>query len=315
MADADTIIHATENIPTRMLSVALSVDVRFTKGHDTKRGSGSGFLLMLPDKSFPFKNDFVAGLPRLAGFAVILVYVTCRHVVDYAYGQPKESESYGWNLSGVTVRHFNEHGKHLAPAEFVPDDICVLVPKSERLDLALVAVDPRSAGFKGLWDKVDPRSKLIKANVNDLSDGTGMCRTLPWGAEVGFTSIQPWTNGYPILRSGRLASDPRTDFVSPDIDKDDVYLLEAQSFSGSSGAPVIAYPIGHPVFEDFRHGDGSRFEKYRHPHLVGIMAGHIRNTKSESGELNKLHVGLSYCHKIGVLERMVMGREPMVRIA
>ncbi len=39
------------------------------------------------------------------------------------------------------------------------------------------------------------------------------------------------------------------------------------------------------------------------------MSGHIVNDKHESGELYKLHVGLSYCHKLDALHRVLFEEE------
>ena len=238
-----------------------------------------------------------------------LVLVTCRHVVDYAYSK----KEHGWDLSCFVVRCFNEQGIQFPPARFPVEDICVLVPKNEKLDMALIAVRISSAGFKSIFAAAKSKGKLNALNVADIVRAVPLCDTMPWGAEVGFTSIQPWTNGYPILRSGRVSSDPTVSFQSPDIDKDDIYLLEAQSFAGSSGAPVVSYPTGHPVFDSmtisYDGGASYDFEKYRRPHLVGIMSGHIVNDKHESGELYKLHVGLSYCHKVDALRRVLLEEE------
>lgn len=305
MAESDSAVkHPTDVIPRRLLSLVLRIDVTFTRPQDTKtkEGQGSGFPLAIGG---PPGFGIGVGLKELIAEAIEhlppFVYVTCRHVVDYAYQHKGE---YGWSLSSFTVRCFNEEGARFPSVDFPLSDLCVLVPKNKKLDLALIAVRLSSVGLRTMIDTVqDGVGRLSAVNVAEISPAAHLCSTMPWGTEVGFTSIQPWTHGYPILRSGRVASDPKVDFCSPDIDKDDIYLLEAQSFAGSSGAPVVSYPIGHPVFNDFRHGDGSHFEKYRRPHLVGIMSGHISNVKS--GELQKLPVGLSYCHKTSALQRMI----------
>lgn len=234
------------------------------------------------------------------------VFVTCRHVVDYYYSKQEP----GWELSNLVIQCFPEGGSPFRPASFLDKDIRVFVPKDEKLDIALIAVLPNSAGFNTLKSAADGVGVGV-IGIGDIELSLSMCNTLAWGAEVGFTSIQSWTNGYPILRSGRVSSDPRIDFQSPDIGKDDIYLLEAQSFAGSSGAPVVSYPIGHPVLNGMtvKHGDTAfGFEEYRSPHLVGIISGHIVND-NESGELHRLHVGLSYCHKMHALHRVLFEEE------
>ena len=309
MAEPDVINYPTAVIPRRALSLVLRINTCFSKHSSQKQGYGSGFLLKVGDNAqFPWSLTDL--LTRAVECYSPLVYVTCRHVVDYAYNHQGE---YAWRLTSFKTQHFNEYGDRLRPVDFRLDDICVLVPENERLDLALIAIKPSSDELNIMLDKAPASAKLIQLTVDYVREGTRLCETMHWGAEVGFTSIQPWTHGYPILRSGRLASDPRVDFVSSEIDKDDIYLLEALSFAGSSGAPVITYPVGHPVFNDFRAGDGSHFEKYRPPHFVGIMSGHIRNENHDTRELHNLHVGLSYCHKAKTLERMIF-EEKLVQL-
>ena len=305
MAGPDAINYPTAVIPRYALSLVLRIDTCFSKHSSQKPGHGSGVLLKLGDNArFPWSlTDLLTrAIERYSPW----VYVTCRHVMDYAYNHQNE---YAWRLTRFRTQHFSEYGDRLVPVDFPLDDICVLVPENKRLDLALIAIKPPSDAFNVMLHKAPASAKLIQLTVDYVLEGTRLCETMHWGTEVGFTSIQPWTHGYPILRSGRLASDPRVDFVSPDIDRDDIYLLEALSFAGSSGAPVITYPVGHPVFDDFKAGDGSHFEKYRFPHFVGIMSGHIRNDEPWAGELHNLHVGLSYCHKASALKRMIFEEE------
>ncbi|WP_428103041.1 hypothetical protein [Candidatus Rariloculus sp.] len=255
-------------IPRHLLSLVLRIDVCFTKQHDKKKGQGSGFVISLDPVQGPPLSEQLRKLivEVLGGFLPPLLFVTCRHVVDYGYLR----QEYGWDLSRLVVRCFDEGGIQFPPAHFPLEDICVLVPKNEKLDLALIAVKISSAGFKPIFSAASSMgTKVSSFSAARITQDLPLCDAMPWGAEIGFTSIQPWTNGYPILRSGRVSSDPKGKFQSPDIDKDDIYLLEAQSFAGSSGAPVVSYPTGHPAFDSMTitYGSGvSRdFEKYRRP--------------------------------------------------
>ena len=136
-------------IPRRLLSLVLRIDVCFTKQLGKKNGQGSGFILELESvQTPPFSEhleesigEFRRGLPPPS-----LVFVTCRHLVDYVYYK----QEYGWELSSFVVRCFNEDGRQFPPAHFPLEDICVLVPKNQKLDLALVAVKTSSAGFAPL---------------------------------------------------------------------------------------------------------------------------------------------------------------------
>ena len=311
------------SISRRLLSLVTAIDVSFRRQNDVKSGRGSGFLLRLDSAAHPRICPLIRKLqllspdtPEPAGGISLPILVTCRHVVDRAYNHAGE---YGWNLSEVRAQMFGEDGERLTPAVFPHGDFSVLVPKNDRLDIALLAIGiVHARGLVGTRASMKKTNATLHAmDVRNITEDSHMCGSLPWGAEIAFTSIQPWTNGYPILRSGRVSSDPKVGFHSPDIDKDDIYLLEAQSFAGSSGAPIMTYPTGHPFFDHLtmKRAGGERqvTERHRRSHLVGIMSGHIRNNRHESGELYKLHVGLSYCHRIDVLRRILF-EEPLERI-
>lgn len=319
----DPVIVPSASISRHLLSLVSAIEVSFTRGQDERTGRGSGFILSLDGNAHPRCRELIRTLrllppnaPDGGGRVTLPIIVTCRHLVDRAYDRDRE---YGWDLSRLVVRMFGGNGDQLTPAAFPPGDFSVLVPKNDRLDIALLGIGIKHAlGLHGtVASIVNTNTKVHVVDLRNITEDSRMCSSLPWGAEIGFTSIQPWTNGYPILRSGRLASDPKVDFRSPDIEKDDIYLLEAQSFAGSSGAPIVTYPTGHPFFDrltmKLSNGVNQVSEKYRRPHLVGIMSGHIHNNRDESGELYKLHVGLSYCHKIDALRRVLL-TEPLQRL-
>ncbi len=133
------------------------------------------------------------------------------------------------------------------------------------------------------------------------------CRNeLEWGAQISFSSFQPWRDtrsDRAILRTGIISSDPKIDFTSDQINMKSIMLLEAFSFAGSSGSPVFANARGIETDESLVGGD------FRAGKIVGVMSGHIRNEKdTEIG--HKTHTGLSYCHKSDLLLRMLRGIEP-----
>ena len=318
--NSDVTTIPSSSIPRRLLSLVTKIDVCFTRQLDTKRGQGSGFGVLLDSTVYPQFDvlinkclDFNAnGNPPTVPKHPI--WVTCRHLVDRIF----QSQEYGWSLSTLGIELFGEQGTRLDQVNFSHGEFCVLVPKNEKLDLALLSFDLSDESLRHTLSILESNNdKLPVMSVQNLMEDIGMCNTMPWGAEVGFTSIQPWTNGYPIIRSGRVSSDPKVSFQSPDIEMEDIYLLEAQSFAGSSGTPVVSYPTGNPVLDHVSivesSGKKSEPEKYRRPHLVGVMSGHIRNNIGESGELYRMHVGLSYCHKLEVLYR-VLFEEPLERL-
>ena len=232
------------------------------------------------------------------------LFVTCRHVVDWPYANKGRV---GSKLQNITIRW--GAGKRRAECDSGRNAFKVFVPKNSKLDLALIRIE----GLNELrGDSLLPH--LLSVSFTQLSKYVGLCCDLDWGAGVGFVSQQPWTGNLPILRTGVVASDPQTTFnAGPDVDRDEILLLEAQSFSGSSGSPVWAYPIGNPIHSSFSHST-YHLEQYRPPHLVGIMAGHIRNDRDDAGMLYQQHVGLSYCHKLEVLCKLLIGQEGLIEL-
>ena len=234
-----------------------------------------------------------------------VLFVTCRHVVDLPYA---DRDRVGSKLQNVTIRW----GAGKRRAEYDPgrDGFRVFVPRNNKLDLALVRI-----GEVGEVRGDLPRPPLLCIKFTELfQHHLSLCSDLDWGARVGFVSQQPWTGDLPILRTGVVASDPQTTFnAGLHVGRDEVLLLEAQSFSGSSGSPVWAYPIGNPIHSDFSHSI-YELEQYRPPHLVGIMSGHLRNDRSDAGMLSQQHVGLSYCHKLEVLCKLLIGQEGLIEL-
>ena len=154
--------------------------------------------------------------------------------------------------------------------------------------------------------KVKPVSLELIADSHFLQKG------LEWGAQVSFSSFQPWRDTRterPILRTGILASDPAHPFVL-DLDKiqrDRVHLIEAFSFGGSSGSPVFANARGIQTDGTLEGGD------FRPAKIIGMMAGHLLNDDSESGAPDRIHTGLSYCHRSDLPLSMVRGSERLHR--
>ena len=257
---------------------------------------------------FPWerKNHFDAKLAKKLPFRHVpsLLFATCRHVVDLPY---VDKDRLGSKLQNLTIRWVA--GELCADCDLGRDGFRVFVPRNSKLDLALVVLPSEKKGDFPL-----PPPHLLTVPLTQISDHAGLCSDLDWGARVGFVSQQPWTGDLPILRTGVVASDPQATFnAGPDVDMDEILLLEAQSFSGSSGSPVWAYPIGSPIHSDISH---SMYELERHKpaHLVGIMSGHLKNNKSNAGMLYQQHVGLSYCHKLEALWKLLTGQEGLIEL-
>ena len=101
-----------------------------------------------------------------------------------------------------------------------------------------------------------------------------------------------------------MSSDPLYKYESTSIPLRDVLLLEALSFAGSSGSPVIANARGIKV------GAGLVGENFRPAKIIGINAGHLPARNDKHNKMD-LHSGLSYCHRSDLLLRMLAGREPL----
>ena len=97
---------------------------------------------------------------------------------------------------------------------------------------------------------------------------------------VAFPGYPPWhdkLDGRPILRTGTIASDPRTNYSNLPTSLGRRVAYEAFSFDGSSGSPVIAVLKTDPSLP----ADGRR------PKVIGINAGRLLAEYST-------HSGISY---------------------
>jgi len=277
-------------VPKDMLSVATRIDVELhAKNGASKKGSGSGFWV----------KDALHHPARFMDF------VTNRHVVDMWYN----SRAAGYSLTRVRLQSFDVDGNAFPAFTVESGYVVVRALKNDKLDLALLSFD-----FDHLASYLHslPGKQVMLSNA-DLMDGSDRCKDMPWGAQISFVSYQAWVDskvGRPILRTGTVASDPRHDYQSNEINRDDIYLLEAMSFAGSSGSLVIANPEGDP-FRNSIKGPGIR--PYRPPYIIGIMSGHLRNER-DSREMYKMHTGLSYCHKVSPLVRILAGEEEMLTL-
>ena len=207
-------------------------------------------------------------------------------------------------------------GNPLPILELEASEVSIQHPENEKLDIAVLSLMSTS-GYERLNSSIkssSPSGMVMVSNCTLIAEEQKF-RDLPWGAPVSFVSFQPWvdsTVGRPILRSGIVASDPRHDYNLEEINKENLLLLEAMSFAGSSGSLVIANSEGDPFRNDF---SGPGIRPFRDAQILGIMSGHIRNKKDNLGELYKMHTGLSYCHRISALVNILEGRERMMNCA
>lgn len=264
-------------IPRAWLTSVHALEVRFESpiGNPACEVAGSGFWL---------------GTDHVSQFA------TNRHLIDYEYKTGLSGRAY--EVSRMKVWSW----KHAGPPQAIDIEQCsMLVPKSRQLDIAVIQVQ-RYAPISG--------HGRMGASVGEsyLADKAFELNHLEWGDQVTFASFQAWHDRRlrkPIVRTGILASDPASEFTSDKIDREQIHLLEAMSFAGSSGCPVFANARGVRV-DDVTLSGGN----FRPAKVVGIMAGHFSASESSqaaSASSALLHSGLSYCHKASVISDLING--------
>ena len=265
-------------IPRHLLEATNRVDVWSENGVKTITGSGSGFWVH--DKS---------------GLAV---FITNRHIIDIGYDR-SEYRRAGYRLSRLTVSSHSTVPRNqgvVVDLNNDDNDIEIQLPTSDDVDIAILI--PRTSDCQ-----TPPFTIPAHAALADQL----FFEDLPWGTQVSFASFQVWrdsTTQKPILRTGIVSSDPRDDYSSDMVNnRKSALLLEAFSFSGSSGSPIFvsaSIPMG---------SNGS------YPiQVIGIMCGHIWNDKDTSVG-HRTHVGLSYCHKSTVLLEMLSRLDSLERLS
>ena len=261
-------------IPRIWLLATNKIEVAFRNAHDHKTGHGSGFWVHNGE---------------------VLVFATNRHVIDIEYRDPKY-KGHGYVLSSMQILSFDSSGR--SGRQQVGRAI-IVTHEDPNIDIALLQI----------LEVSNPDGiSVVPANIEVIAD-TGFLQTeLEWGAQVSFSSFQPWRDTHserPILRTGILSSDPAYPFVSTKTKRDRVHLLEAFSFAGSSGSPVIANAKGIETGPELTGGG------FRPARIIGMMTGHLPNEESETGVPYRTHTGLSFCHRSDLLLAMVNGDEPL----
>lgn len=263
-------------LPRSWLLATNKIEVKFRNAHDDKTSHGSGFWIRNGDD---------------------LVFATNRHVVDIEYNDSKYV-GHDYVLSSVQILTFDANGR---PGRQRVVHAVIFTHDDPQIDIALLRV---SAVINSDHIAVEP------ANVDIIADSLFLETELEWGAQVSFSSFQPWRDTQterPIVRVGILASDPAHPFVSTKIGRTQIHLLEAFSFAGSSGSPVFANAKG------IKLGQGLQGGGFRPAKIVGIMTGHLPNEDSATGAPYMTHTGLSFCHRSDVLLAMVRGTDPLHR--
>jgi len=296
-----------------------------TKSGESEVGYGSGFFLsfdfidLCPSKWKNINKLYTSLGKPLGQPSTAIVGVTCRHVVDCGY---REKEMVGYFLESVEIKQF--HGRYATQSKVERDqNLSVLVPKNDNIDLAVFAWNcdslPLLAGDLQGKTAVLPYGGLRAPNPTadtyygpheTMSFGMVARETMAWHADVAFIEFKTkglsgaWENDIPIKKTGTQSSDPQREFRCYGNEKEQIQLLEAKSYGGCSGSPVIAFPVGHPIYNDFSTGN-VRYE-YRPPHVVGIIQGHY--------EENLTNSGLAYYHTLQALDDFLNGETELLEI-
>lgn len=254
-------------LPRNWLLATNKIEVEFRNGSEeqSKKGFGSGFWI-----------NTKTGL----------VFATNRHIVDIEYSNEKYVGE-GYQLSSVEILTFDDNG---AWGRLIVKNADIYTYENYGIDIALLEI----ASVE------NPKNiKVTPAGLEIIGDDEFQSDQLEWGAQVSFTSFQPWRDTKserPILRTGILSSDPKHPFEYEGCELKDVHLLEAFSFDGSSGSPVIVNARGIETDATLSGGD------FRPAKIVGIMTGHLLSNETEP---YKIHAGLSFCHRSVLLLKMV----------
>lgn len=230
-----------------------------------------------------------------------LFFATNRHVIDIEYKDEKY-QGHDYRLSSLNILTLDENRSRPGRQEVA--QAIISIHENPRIDIALLQVLPV---------RTPDHVKVKPVGLGLIADSHFLQNDLEWGAQVSFSSFQPWRDTRterPILRTGILASDPAHPFVLDQgkIKRDRVHLIEAFSFGGSSGSPVFANARGIQTGVGISGGD------FRPAKIVGVMAGHLLNNDSGAGGPAQIHTGLSYCHCSDLLLSMVRGSEPLRRL-
>jgi len=248
------------NLQPEFLYASYRLTVEFADDLGTsKEVQGTGFMLGLKDNT-----------PAL---------VTNRHLLDLSFGRsdkkfelysPKKINVFGRTREDKLYRFeidllVENSGTFLRFSNIVTEDVAILFR-------------PHIRDINNL-----PNKKIYfhfgKDDLADVEFFKKDLEILDMLAFSGFPHEHDRLSTRPIMRSGRVASDPRHDYSLDGKVASRCLVYETYSSSGASGSPVFALPkisVGLST-RDFK--------------LVGVNAGHL----TELGENH--HVGLSYFFK------------------
>lgn len=207
-----------------------------------------------------------------------LAIVTNRHVIDVDYKEPTGKYK-KFKLAAITATGRREDDSLY---RFAIDITSSIAYSRNVLDDVAVFISPKCQALENM-----PDMKLFyHFGLEDLADDDFFHSQLaPFDvvAFAGFPEEHDRLAERPLMRGGRIASDPKFDFSLNAKAAGRCVAYEAFSHGGASGSPVYALAKG------FRGLEGARTGR-----LVGINAGHLNR---EMGQ----HTGLSYFYRSTVI--------------
>ncbi|RIV23834.1 serine protease [Fibrisoma montanum] len=234
--------------PKNFLYSAYKIEVEHSDGAKSKSGVATGFVLEIAER-----------VPWI---------ITNRHVIDIDYKQvtPKFKD---FKLSKLSIT-----GRRADDSEYtfqLHEDAKFYFHEDYQNDIAIVEAKIYHSDDKPLhWHF--GLEHLANNNIyKELDAYDEICYT-------GFPNTYDKFSNRPIIRSGRIASDPRFDYSWNRDYQGQCVAYEGFSSEGASGSPIFAPPRGLQGIPNSRHG-----------YLIGVNAGHIPDHFG--------HSGISYFYK------------------
>lgn len=213
--------------------------------------------------------------------------VTNRHLVDLDFSDLDFSRSDAkykdFALSGIEVT-----GRHPDDSiyQFAIDTQCQPCFSANIDEDVAVFLRPRCYPIRNM----DSNNLYYHFGQEDIADEDYFSNELRAFDEVAFTGFPEYydvLSERPIIRSGRIASDPKHNYPINGRAAGRCIAYEAFSHEGASGSPVYAPAKGLSSIPTSRDG-----------RLVGINAGHIKTNHGQ-------HSGLSYFYRSSVILEII----------
>ncbi len=215
---------------------------------------------------------FVIGIES-DGFAL----VTNRHVLDLSY-KDQSGKYRKFRLRSILVTGRRDDDSIY---RFAVDATAAVSVPHDPLDDVAVIINPRCEAVENM----DSLKIFYHFALEDIADDAYVRALTPFDlvAFAGFPNEHDQLSERPLVRGGRIASDPRFEFSIEGKAAGRCIAYEAFSHGGASGSPVYAPAKGWVGKAGARNG-----------RLVGINAGHLR---AEFGH----HAGISYFYRSSVI--------------